>query len=213
MRFALRANRNGGACARPLPGPSPTEGGFNIPRHLHAQREALFDPEAMLLVDDRQRQIAELHLVLDHGVGPDHQRGLSAGHQLQHLNALLFLLAARQPRHPLAAWRQQRFEPSDQLAEMLLRQDFGGCHQSALPAGVDRDGGAQGRDDGLARPDIALQQPVHRHGPAQIIRDLFADAALRGSEVERQGSEQLIVQGHGSPATGAGTPLRANRLQ
>ena len=51
----------------------------------------------MLLVNDRQRQVFELHLVLNHRMGAHHQRRLATGNQRQRLAPFFGFLAARQP--------------------------------------------------------------------------------------------------------------------
>ncbi len=48
-------------------------------RRLVAQRVALFDAEAVLLVDDDEAQVGELHLVLDQRVGAHDDAGRTAG--------------------------------------------------------------------------------------------------------------------------------------
>ncbi len=74
-------------------------------------------------------------------MGADHQRRLARWRRsVQHLAPLLALAAAGEPRRMRHA---QRLQPADQLAEVLLGQDFGGRHQRALPAGVDRRRGGQ----------------------------------------------------------------------
>ena len=147
----------------------------------------------MLLVDDRQAQLLKLHLLLDDGVRAHHQRRLAACDGGQHLAARLLLLAAGEPGHALAARLQQRREPVDQLGEVLLGQDFGGRHQCALPAGVDGDAGRQRGHHRLAAAHVALQQAVHGLHAAQVARNLFAHAALRAGELERQHGQQLLV--------------------
>ena len=42
------------------------------------------------------------------------------------------------------------------------------------------------RDDGLARADVALQQPVHRRRARHVARDLVDRALLVAGERERQ---------------------------
>ena len=134
--------------------------------HLVAQRQPLRHAEPVLLVDDGQPQVPELHLLLDDRMRADDQCRLAAGRPAPAFRRVLLLLAAGQPGHAQAARREQRLQPADQLAEVLLGQDFGRRHQRALPAGVDGDRRRQRRDHGLARADIALQQPVHRHAAA-----------------------------------------------
>ena len=46
---------------------------------LAAERGALLDAEAVLLVDDDQAEVGELHVLLEQGVGADHDAGLAAG--------------------------------------------------------------------------------------------------------------------------------------
>jgi hypothetical protein len=158
--------------------------------HLAAQRQPLGHAESVLLVDDGQRQVPELHLLLDHRVRAHHQRGRTGLDPLQHLTALFLLLAAAEARDLNA----QRLQPANQLVEVLLGQDLGGRHQRALPAGVDGDGSGQRRHHGLAGAHIALQKAVHRHGPGQVARDFLADASLGTGQSKRQGGQQAFVQ-------------------
>ncbi len=148
----------------------------------------------MLLVDDRQAQPGKAHLLLDDGVGADHQRRRAGFDGGQHVGACLLLLPAGQPGHLPAARRQQRRQPVGQLGEMLLGQDFGGRHQRALPAGVDGDAGGQRGHRRLAAAHVALQQAVHGLRARQIVRDFFAHAALRAGQLKRQRRQQRLVQ-------------------
>ena len=123
-----------------------------------------------------------------------HQRGLAGGDGGQHLAALLLLLAAGEPGHALAARRQQRRQPADQLGEVLLGQDLGGCHQRALPAGLDGHAGGQRGHHGLAAAHVALQQAVHGLLARQVAGDLLGHAALGLGELEGQRGQQLLGQ-------------------
>ena len=124
---------------------------------LVAEAHALLDAEAVLLVDHREAEVAELHALLEQRMGADDERASS--HR-------------RGPATPRAA-RPRRTEPVSSPtvtgdkrrkgAEMLLDQKLRGRHQRRLRAGL---GGAQHRQQRhqrLARADIALQQP--QHGP------------------------------------------------
>ncbi len=53
----------------------------------------------MLFVDDRQAQIAELHVVLEQRVGADNHYRLAAGNQLQLVAARLAFQFAGDPGH------------------------------------------------------------------------------------------------------------------
>jgi hypothetical protein len=161
---------------------------------LAPQLEPLRDAEAVLLVDHRQPQALEAHVVLDHRVRAHHQRRLAAGHALDHRAPALALARSGQPGHA----DPQRLEPLHQLAKVLLGQDLGGRHQRALPAGVDGARGRQRRHHRLAGADIALQQPVHRVRARQVGVDLGADAALRRGEREGQRGQQLRMQAVGA---------------
>jgi hypothetical protein len=137
---------------------------------------ALFDAEAVLLVHDRDREITELDALLDQGVRADDDvcvRGEVA-----------FTLRR--------GARQQRARHAEQTArllegeEVLLRECLRRCHQRALPS---RFHGAQEtveRDDGLAGPDLALQEPLHRHGALEIAVDLGDGTFLMLCELERE---------------------------
>ena len=161
-----------------------------VARHLAAQGEPLGHAEAVLLVDDGQRQVLEFHLVLNHGVRANHQPGFAAFNQRQHFAPHLGFLAAGQPGRLDA----QRFQPAQQLAKMLIGQDFGRRHQRALPARVDAAGRRQRRHHGFASADIALQQAVHGHIFDQVGVNFRADALLGSRQPERQAFQQLRMQ-------------------
>ena len=51
------------------------------------QGQALLHAKAMLLVDDRQAQVVELHFILKQRVGTDHHGGFAGGNHLQLVGA------------------------------------------------------------------------------------------------------------------------------
>ena len=65
---------------------------------------------------------------------------------------------------------------------MLLREHLGGSEQRGLPAGVDDLEHGPDRDHGLARADLALQQPVHGVIAGQVRGDAGANLALARGE-------------------------------
>ena len=144
----------------------------------------------MLLVDDGQGQVFENHLVLNHGVRANHQRRLATGNQRQHLTSLFGLLTAGEPRGLDA----QGLQPADELAKVLLSQNFGRCHQGALPPGIDANGGSQRGDHGFARAYVALEQPVHGYRPRNVVGNFAAHALLGSSQCKWQNSKQALVQ-------------------
>jgi hypothetical protein len=78
---------------------------------------------------------------------------------------------------------------------MLLREHFGRREQRGLAARVHHLEHGADSDDGLARADLALQQPVHRIGAGQVVGDHLAHLLLPRSERERQAA----VEGRGDP--------------
>ena len=124
---------------------------------LAGEREPLVHAEAMLLVDDGEREIAERHLVLEQRVGADQQIDLAERQPVERLGALLAALAAGEDRDADAGLLGQRRDGG----EMLAHQDFGRRHQRGLPAGLDHGRGGKQRHHGLAGADVALQQPHH----------------------------------------------------
>ena len=84
--------------------------------------------------------------------------------------------------HRVGAARQQAAEGE----EVLLGQDLGGRHESALVAVLQRDDHGQERHQRLARPHVALHQAVHGMGRLHVVRDLAQHALLRAGEAEGQ---------------------------
>ena len=77
---------------------------------------------------------------------------------------------------------------------MLLGQDFSRRHQRTLPASVDAQCRRQCCHHGFAGADIALQQPVHRYRPAQVMGNLGLHPALRPGQGKRQSRQQALGQ-------------------
>jgi len=147
---------------------------------LAAQRQPLFDAEAVLLVDDGQASDLNCTWSWITAWVPITSAASPLATSFEHLIAFPSCAAspsARRRRLARAAPSKGSSQPIN-LAEVLLGEDFGRRHQRALAAGVDGDGGGQRGHYRLAGTDIALQQPVHRRVAAQALRDLLADAAL-----------------------------------
>ncbi|GMA88783.1 hypothetical protein GCM10025868_40330 [Angustibacter aerolatus] len=177
------------------------------PGGLGAQRVSLLDAEPVLLVDDHEAEVGELHVLLQQGVRADHDARL-AGRRLQQAPASDGggLGAGEQPDAgaDVAAAEHARFgqvaEHRGDRAVVLHGEHLGGGQQRGLPAGVDdREHRAQ-RHERLARPDLALQEPVHRSALRQVGGHLLAHLALAGRRLERQprveGVEQPSRPGH-----------------
>ena len=82
------------------------------------QRQTLMYAEAVLFVDDNQRQPVELHLFLENRVRADNHLHLTAGDSFLLRQTRFTFLLARQPAHFNAQWR----EPVAEVIRMLFSQ-------------------------------------------------------------------------------------------
>ena len=149
------------------------------------ERVALLDPEAMLLVDDQQGEGGEADVLLQECVRADRDAGLAARQARERLTTLLRGQRGRhqlhggelpdQARRGLGVLHGQRLGRRDQHA---LQARLGGAHEAV-----------EG-DDGLARAHVALQQPAHRRGLAQIGLQLVEGFQLVARQLERQPVEK-----------------------
>ena len=130
--------------------------------------------------------MAELHRVLQQRVGADHDAGLRRAATSS--RTCRFCAADIEPvssatrvassgATELTGHRQRAQDVADG-PRMLGGKDFRRREQRALIAGVDHLQHGQHRDDGLARADLSLQQPVHRPGGRQFGGDDAEDVAL-----------------------------------
>ena len=146
------------------------------------ERGALRHSEAVLLVDDGHGEIAEVDLLLDERVRPDDDLRVARRDQLPDDGVLLRAQRARQQRDTNAERRAQLVDRE----EVLLGERLGRRHQRALAAELDR---AQQRvqcNDGLSRPDLALEETLHRERPVEVGVDLGHRAFLIRGERERE---------------------------
>ena len=120
---------------------------------LAREREPLVHAEAMLLVDDGEREVAECDVVLEQRMGADQQIDLAEREALEDVAALAAALAAGEDRDADAGGFGERRDG----VEMLAREDFGRRHQRRLPAGLDH----------ASRPRAAPPRSCRsRHRPA-----------------------------------------------
>ncbi len=97
-------------------------------------------------------------------MGADHHRR-ATGDLFQGAGAGLALELAGQP----GGFDAQGGQPALEIDEVLFGEDLGRCHQCHLIARFQRLQGGQGGDHGLARANIALDQPQHRFGLAEVV--------------------------------------------
>ena len=84
-------------------------------------------------------------------------------------------MRAAPPVAPVSSATRKRDACSsrEMFDEVLLGQNLGRRHERHLQAVLHRDERGQQRDDRLAGADVALQQPVHRLRPLQVVDDLL----------------------------------------
>ena len=146
------------------------------------ERRALLDAEAVLLVDDRHREVAKLDVPLDQRVCSDGDLDIARRDELPHDSMLPRSERAGQQcdAHP-----QLRAEPLDR-EKVLLGEGFGRRHQRGLPTVLDRSEKRVERDRRLARADVTLEQAPHRRGRLEVGVDLGDRVLLRRGQDERE---------------------------
>ena len=103
-------------------------------------------------------------------------------------------------------------------AGVLGGEHLGGREQRGLAAGVDDLGHGPQRDDGLARADLALQQPVHRLVAVELGGELLPHLALALGERRRAGRRRRrragrrSARGRAMPGSRAAARRRAARV-
>ena len=142
-------------------------------------------------------------------------------------------LRALAPSEPVSSWTRvasvgsaehaalrEVAQQSGDGAMVLGGEHLGGSEQRGLAAGVDDLEHREQGDDGLARPDLALQQPVHGVGAREIGADDVGDLLLAVGEDERQTLGEPLAQAAGDGGTRRGRialervpTLREHRLQ
>ncbi len=161
--------------------------------HLRAQRlEAflLLHAEAVLLVEDDQAQVGELHVLLDQLVRADDDVQLAFGQVLQRLRRLLGGPEARQ----LGDLHRPIGEAVGEILEVLLGEQRSGHQHRHLLAVHHRDEGGAQCDLGLAEADVAADEPVHRLAGLQVEQHGLDGGGLVGGFLEAEAfGERLVV--------------------
>ncbi len=167
--------------------------------------------EAMLLVDDGEREIAEGDLFLKQRVGADEKIDVAHRERAQEFGALAAALAAGEDGDADAGAGGKRRDGGN----MLPRQNFGRRHQRRLPSSLDHMRGGKERHHGLAGADIAMQEPKHARGLGQIGDDVGHRALLRGRKRVGKGGNDPCAQPPlgGGAAAGARALMRAQERE
>ena len=144
-------------------------------------------------------------------MGADQEVDVAGASRSSMSRALAAALAAGEDRDRDAGRGGERRD----RVEMLAREDFGRRHQRRLPAAFDHGRRREQRHHGLARADIALQQPQHAFGLGEIGDDLGDRARLRARQRIGQRLDQLLAQvpGAGGGAAGGPAQMRAHQRE
>jgi hypothetical protein len=142
---------------------------------LGAQRVALLDAEAVLLVDHDQPEVGEGHALRQQRVGADDDPGLPArglaravrraAAPCEPVSSATRVATSAAPSSPACASGP---EHRAQRAGVLLGEHLGRGQQRGLAAAVDDLQHRPQRHEGLAGADLALQEAVHRARLAQL---------------------------------------------
>ncbi len=159
----------------------------------------------MLLVDDREPEVGEDHVFLNERMCADRDvdRSLSQGRERSAPGSRF--IAADEERNAKADAGRQR----GHALIMLAGENLGRGPSSQPACRFDHVGHRKERDDGLARSDIALQQPQHELFGSQIGADVVERLALSVRQREGQGGLEASRQSAFTPAGAAGNDTHA----
>ena len=166
---------------------------------LARQGETLAHAKAMLFVDDGEAEIAKRDALLKQRVCADRDVDFASDKRGKRRASLGRFITAGDDGDAQA----RRFGQRLHARVVLARQNFSRRHQCRLPSGLDDIGHRQQRDDGLARADIALQQPQHALGRGEIGADIGERSCLRSGQAERQRRDDCRAV---APRADAGAP-------
>ena len=156
--------------------------------------------EAVLLVDNGQRQIVERDVFLKERMRADDEIDIARRQRRENLRALAAALAAGEDGEPDAGGGGERRDGR----KMLARQNFRRRHEGGLAAGLDHGRGGEQSDERLAGTDVAVQQPQHAVGLRQIGDDVGDRALLRRRERIGERSDDALAQASLGGAAAAG---------
>ena len=159
-------------------------------RRLGIERGALAHAEAVLLVDDDKREVAELDRLLDQRVRADHQLQLPVGQPAEQIAS---------PRRARRAGQElDRQRPAEQPVEravVLLGERLRGRHERGLCPVLDRAQHRRQRHRGLAGADLAHQEALHRPPARKVGVDLRDGPHLVTGQLERQRRAPAVDDG------------------
>ena len=152
---------------------------------LGRQGEALVDAEPVLLVDHREREIAEGDAFLEDRVGADEYVDLARPQVGEGPPAGLALFPPRQKNQADAEPVAERREH----VAVLPGQNLGRRHERRLGPAFDGVEHGKKGDDRLPRPHVALQQPQHTGGGGHVVAYLLQRPLLGSGQGIGEGLE------------------------
>jgi hypothetical protein len=146
--------------------------------------------EAMLLVDDEEPQIAELHVLLDHPMRTDDDVDPSARAAGDRLLDLGGGAEARQHIDRDRVAVETRLE----RLKVLLREDRRRDEHGHLLAAEHAQERRAHRDLGLPEADVAAHEPIHRLAVRHVRDDVVDRAQLAGRLLEGEARNELLIE-------------------
>ena len=161
---------------------------------LFPQLGALCHTEAVLLVDDNKTKVAELHIVLYHGMRAYEYLHLSRLQTVHHGLAALALYHTRQQFHT----HRHRAQHLLECGKVLLGKYLCWCHNASLESVVQGYEHGHQCHHGFARSHIALYQAVHLPSRLHVGMHLPDDSFLSASQLEGKvvGIESIEMISH-----------------
>ena len=157
---------------------------------LAAQGQALQHAEAVLLVHDREAEVAVLDLVREEGMGAKDEVHLAGLEGSEEGRAGRVLDVAREEGEPHAEW----LEEAGRRLRVLAREKLGRRHHGRLAARLDGLEAGQEGDKGLARAHVSLEEAAHGVGPGHVGHYLGGGLLLVGREAEGKALEEPAAQ-------------------
>ena len=149
----------------------------------------VLDAEALLLVDHEQAEVLERDVLGEQPVRADHDVDVAALHARHDLRLLLL---AQEPRQHLDPHRIVRVALPEGLA-VLVREQRRRREDRDLLAVLHRFERGTDRDFGLAEPDVAADQAVHRHVALHVRLDGVDRVELVGRLLVRERVLDLVL--------------------
>src|ERR1700730_2329469 len=139
------------------------------------------DAEAMLFIDDYQRQRTEFNALLEQGMGADHDGRVTLADSGEGRGAPFSRLSAGQQSHGNA----KGLEPTPEILRVLIRKQLGRRHQRHLTANLYCLRSGYRCHQRLSATDVALYQAQHGFCDVEVLLYLTQHSSLCGRQLKR----------------------------